>query len=179
LILKIFLILLHSSFVISADQHISRSKIYLNRFQLSNVLMKHFGPESNKFIKKYIMKRPSIFYGACDIYGQVYQNINGQAVNYYPLSQCYSGLNGNKISMNAKLNKIRQALMLKTCISLVEDKSTYNYFLKEYQIKTLKKDQVTKSIIKIFYKDRDYSMKSSNIKDLIVEVCISKGWQRI
>ena len=93
--------------------------------------------------------------------------------NIFPKSTCYSGLNENKIPLNASLNKLRQALMLKACIALVEDTSTFGHFKEKYKISKLD------SISKAFYNSKVFSFKNSSTKDAVVEICISKGWQKI
>lgn len=173
LILKSLLLFTISLSTYSQSQNLNRKEIYLNRFQISNILIEKFGPASKEVVNKNIFSRPSIFYGPCDIYGQVYKNKKETPTNIYPSSECFSGLTDSKINLNASLNKIRQALMLNTCISLVQNKKSLNYFIKKHNISN------KESISKAFYKNEKFKFKNSSNEDAIVEACISKGWQKI
>lgn len=173
MILKIILIFLFSFSVFSESKNLNRKEVFLNRFQLANTLAEKFGPNSKPIIEKYIFSRPSIFYGPCDIYGQVYKKEKDLPVNILPSSTCYSGLTENKITLNATTSKLRQALMLKSCIAFVENESTFNFFKAKYKIN--KKEQVSLA----FYPSRNFSFKSTKLEDAVVEICISKGWQKI
>jgi hypothetical protein len=65
--------------------------------------------------------------------------------------------------------------MLKVCISLVEDKTTLNYFMNKFNIENNHFD----NIVKAFYQESKFLPKQKRTKDIIVEVCISKGWQQL
>jgi hypothetical protein len=63
--------------------------------------------------------------------------------------------------------------MLKSCIAFIENKSTFDFFKAKYKIK--KKEQVSLA----FYPTKNYPFKSTSIEDAVVEICISKGWQKL
>ncbi len=170
----ILLNLLLTTFSVTyGSSYITKKDIYLNRFQLYEVLKDKFGTQSEDILINNILKNSSIFFGPCDIYGQVYKTTkDGSSVRNIQ-AECFSGLSENKINVNAGANSLRKSWLLKTCIELVENDKTYAFFSTKYKIKN-KKD-----IVRAFYDNSKTKFSAATKKILTAKVCSSSGWQKL
>lgn len=138
----------------------------MNRHQLYEALLYRFGPEAKIILESNILKNSSVFYGPCDIYGQVYEEKDGKPRVVDIRKKCINDLSENKIEINAKMNSLRKSWLLKTCIELSQKEETYNYFSQKF--KTPEKG-FSPSKLK----------KPENTKKDMVRLCISKDWQKL
>lgn len=163
-----FFLVISFSWCCLGSGFITKNHPLMNRIQLYELLRHTFGSKSENILRKNILKNSTVFYGPCDIYGQVYKEVDGKIDVTDPKAECINGLSENKIDVNAKPSSLRTSWLLKTCIELVENKDTLEYFVKKYPDPS-----------KAFYPLNEFDIKEKNLEKKIVKLCVSKGWQRL
>ena len=133
--------------------------------------------------KKNILLRANLWGGPCDPYAQVYKLKNNKSSIEIEETECPDEGASAKLEFYIEGDVLALALLDKTCVELVENKETLNFFLNRYKIKNLNDENLMKAYSVFFpikKASSDWISKAKNKNDwvpIVLSMCRSPLWQ--